>query len=51
MANRDIIVVGTSVGGVEALRDLVRGLPHDLAASIFVVLHVRPQSTSKRLPS
>jgi two-component system chemotaxis response regulator CheB len=37
---QDIIVVGTSAGGVEALRILAAGLPADLEASVFVVLHI-----------
>jgi two-component system chemotaxis response regulator CheB len=41
---RDIAVVGTSAGGVEALRELVRGLPPDYAASLFIVLHVASDS-------
>jgi two-component system chemotaxis response regulator CheB len=40
----DIITIGTSSGGVGALRQLVRSLPIDLPASIFVVLHVGVQS-------
>ena len=35
-----IIVVGTSVGGVEALRALAAGLPADLPAAVLVVLHI-----------
>ncbi len=46
MPTRDIIVIGASAGGVEALSQIVRGLPADLPAAIFVVLHVSPHSTS-----
>ncbi len=38
--NRDIIVIGASMGGVEALMALVRTLPAKLPASVFIVLHV-----------
>ena len=40
MHKRDIVVVGTSAGGVEALQTLVQGLPQDYPGTIFVVLHV-----------
>jgi two-component system, chemotaxis family, protein-glutamate methylesterase/glutaminase len=46
MAGHDIIVIGASAGGVEALRQLVNELPADLPASLFVVLHIPPQSPS-----
>jgi len=40
MAKRSIVVVGTSSGGVEALRTLVASLPADFQASMFVVMHI-----------
>ena len=35
-----ILVIGASAGGVDALRSLTAGLPADLSAAIFVVLHI-----------
>lgn len=35
-----IIAIGASAGGVEAIRALVAQLPEDLAAAVFVVLHI-----------
>lgn len=46
MLGHDIIVVGASAGGVEVLCQLVRDLPPDLPAAIFIVLHISPQGTS-----
>ena len=43
-ANRDIVVVGASAGGLEPLRVLLAGLPPDLPAAVFVVLHVGESS-------
>lgn len=40
------MVVGASAGGVEALTELFSALPADIPASIFVVLHVPPDSRS-----
>jgi two-component system chemotaxis response regulator CheB len=45
-AKRDIIVVGTSMGGLEALKKLVGDLPHDLDAAVFIVLHTAPGAPS-----
>lgn len=40
MEGRDIIVIGASAGGVEAMLSLMQLLPSDLPASIFVVIHL-----------
>jgi two-component system chemotaxis response regulator CheB len=47
LPRRDIIVIGASAGGVEALQALVAMIPNDLAASIFIVLHMTPWSHSQ----
>jgi two-component system, chemotaxis family, protein-glutamate methylesterase/glutaminase len=44
MPGRDIIVIGTSAGGVEALRVLVSRLPKNFPGSVFVVMHTAPDS-------
>lgn len=46
MAGRDIIVIGASAGGVEALTHIVRALPRGFPASIFVVCHFPPGGKS-----
>jgi two-component system chemotaxis response regulator CheB len=50
MRGHDLVVVGASAGGVEALGRLVRALEPELAAALLVVLHV-PPSTTSALPS
>jgi two-component system chemotaxis response regulator CheB len=42
MPGKDIVVIGTSAGGIEALKVLAGGLPRDFGASVFVVLHTAP---------
>jgi two-component system chemotaxis response regulator CheB len=42
MASRNIIVLGASAGGFEALKKIVADLPPDFEASIFIVWHMAP---------
>lgn len=42
MDKRNIIVIGASAGGFEALKQLVSDLPEDLDASVFIVWHISP---------
>ena len=44
MANRDIIAIGGSAGSGAVLREVVRGLPRDLPASVFISTHVPSNS-------
>ena len=46
MEERDIVVIGASAGGVEAVASLIEALPRDLAAAVFVVVHFPPHTTS-----
>ena len=43
MEKRDIIVIGVSAGGYNAIREMVARLPADLQASIFIVWHIAPE--------
>ncbi len=51
MQGHDIIVIGASAGGVEALKRLVSELPKNLPASIFIVLHMGHLGRNSVLPS
>jgi two-component system, chemotaxis family, protein-glutamate methylesterase/glutaminase len=42
----DIIVIGASAGGLPALIQLISLLPSTFSASLFVTLHLPPESTS-----
>jgi two-component system chemotaxis response regulator CheB len=40
MAIQEIVVIGASAGGVEALKIVAAGLPPDFDGAVFVVLHI-----------
>jgi two-component system, chemotaxis family, protein-glutamate methylesterase/glutaminase len=40
---RDIVVIGASAGGADALAALLQQLPADIPASLFVVIHTLPE--------
>jgi two-component system, chemotaxis family, protein-glutamate methylesterase/glutaminase len=46
VAHRDIVVIGASAGGVEALKQIVSDLPANLPAAVFVTLHFPEHRTS-----
>lgn len=46
MGNRDVLALGTSAGGVEALMFLARHFPPDLPAAVLVTVHLSPHTRS-----
>jgi two-component system, chemotaxis family, protein-glutamate methylesterase/glutaminase len=49
VSGHDIIVIGASAGGLEALKQLVAGLPSALPAACFAVLHM-PRHWNSSVP-
>lgn len=47
IVKRNIIVIGASAGGIEAILEVTKGLPKDIPAAIFVVHHLPPYAKSK----
>lgn len=45
-AVRQVVVIGTSTGGLTALRDLLSGLPSDLDAAVFITMHIGSHDSS-----
>jgi CheB methylesterase len=42
----EIVAIGASAGGIEALTMIIGALPWDFAAAVFVTLHIGANSTS-----
>jgi two-component system chemotaxis response regulator CheB len=40
MAHRDIVVIGASAGGIDAIARILSAAPHDLRAAILIVVHI-----------
>ncbi len=47
MANRDLVAIGTSAGGIEALLFLAKKLPADFPAAIVVTIHLPSHARSE----
>jgi two-component system, chemotaxis family, protein-glutamate methylesterase/glutaminase len=41
----DIVVIGASAGGIAAVQEVLSGLPADLPAALFIVIHMPPMPT------
>ncbi len=41
---RDVVVIGTSAGGIAALESIAAGLPADFPGSVLIVMHLSPES-------
>src|SRR3954470_15736602 len=46
MQTHDIIVVGCSAGGLQALTKIVKELPRDFDAAVFIASHISPHQRS-----
>src|SRR5438105_10364559 len=44
MPGHDIIVIGASAGGLDAIRTVASGLPQNCPAAFFFVLHTAPHA-------
>lgn len=47
MANRDIVAIGASAGGLSALKRVIAGFPADLEAAVLVVQHLKSDHHSE----
>jgi two-component system, chemotaxis family, protein-glutamate methylesterase/glutaminase len=50
VAHRDIVVIGASAGGLQALQQILSAMPRDAEAALLVVLHTAGRSGTSMLP-
>lgn len=43
MSTHDLVVIGASAGGLEALRVIASGLPRGIPAAVLIVMHTSPE--------
>jgi two-component system chemotaxis response regulator CheB len=46
VAHRDMVVIGASAGGLQALKQILSAMPRDVEAALLVVLHTADHSSS-----
>src|SRR5438094_2121960 len=46
MPTREIITIGGSAGSLDALKTVLKNLPANLPATVFVVIHLSPRAES-----
>ncbi len=46
----DVVVIGTSAGGLHAVGEVLQGLPADFPAAVVVVQHLLPERPSHAVP-
>jgi two-component system chemotaxis response regulator CheB len=49
MANRDVLAIGTSAGGVATLTFLAKRFPRDFPAAVLVTIHLHSHAHSPRV--
>lgn len=46
MAHRDIVAIGASAGGFQAVSELAKGLRGDFAAAVLITIHLHPEASN-----
>lgn len=46
MANHDVVAIGASAGGFQALSEIAKGLPGEFPAALLVTIHLHPEASN-----